>query len=100
MDTRTKKPASIAQCIIRNITFPLGIIEFAFLVARPNRRLGDLLAGTEVIKATRVTTRTILSDLKDVRKSTLLAYWVGLVFLLALFLYTVIPKPELITPLI
>jgi uncharacterized RDD family membrane protein YckC len=46
----TKQPCTIIQSFIRNITFPLGIIDWIFILFQSHRRLGDYLASTVVVK--------------------------------------------------
>ena len=40
---------SLAQSFFRNITFPLGVIDWVFIFFKSHRRLGDFVAGTIVI---------------------------------------------------
>lgn len=49
VDYGTKNPASGTQCMIRNITAFLWPIEAFLILINPKRRLGDFIAGTEVI---------------------------------------------------
>ena len=41
---------SLAQSFFRNVTFPLGVIDWVFIFFKPHRRLGDFIAGTVVVK--------------------------------------------------
>lgn len=50
VDFKTKKTASPLQCFIRNITFIIYPIEAIILLFSPTRRIGDLIARTEVIE--------------------------------------------------
>jgi len=45
----TEKPCSIVQSFFRNITFPLGLIDWVSIFFSSRRRLGDFIANTEVI---------------------------------------------------
>jgi hypothetical protein len=45
----TMKPAGPLRCLVRNLCFILLPIEMIFLLYREDRRLGDFVAGTEVI---------------------------------------------------
>lgn len=46
----TKKPCSLLQSFLRNMTFPLGIIDWVFIFFGSHRRLGDFIASTIVVK--------------------------------------------------
>ena len=46
----TNEPCSMLQSFLRNITFPLGIMDWVFIFFGSHRRIGDFLAGTVVIK--------------------------------------------------
>ena len=46
----TKQPCSILQSFLRNITFPLGILDWIFIFFGSHRRLGDFIASTIVVK--------------------------------------------------
>jgi uncharacterized RDD family membrane protein YckC len=47
------QPCSILQSLLRNVTFPLGAIDWVFIFFGSHRRLGDFLASTIVIKETK-----------------------------------------------
>lgn len=66
LDFKTKKAARPMQCLVRNITAPIWIVELFFVTNNPYRRLGDRLAGTIVVKASTLQERKIglLSSLK------------------------------------
>lgn len=49
IDFKTKEPATPIQCMLRNITAYLWPIEALLILINPKRRLGDFIAGTEVI---------------------------------------------------
>jgi uncharacterized RDD family membrane protein YckC len=49
VDRATKKAASPLQCVVRNITTLFWMIEAIITLFNPSRRLGDLIAGTEVV---------------------------------------------------
>ena len=46
----TMRPCSILQSFLRNVTFPLGIFDWAFIFFGSHRRLGDFIASTIVVK--------------------------------------------------
>ena len=50
VDIETLHPCSLSQSFIRNITFPLGIIDWMFIFFGSHRRLGDFMASTIVVK--------------------------------------------------
>jgi uncharacterized RDD family membrane protein YckC len=49
IDYKTKEPATEMQCMFRNVTAYLWPIEALLIFINPKRRLGDFIAGTEVI---------------------------------------------------
>lgn len=49
IDYKTKEPATEMQCMLRNVTAYLWPIEALLIFINPKRRLGDFIAGTEVI---------------------------------------------------
>ncbi|KXX69335.1 RDD family protein [Flammeovirga sp. SJP92] len=46
---KTKEPATGLQCMLRNITAYIWPIEALLIFMNPKRRLGDFIAGTQVI---------------------------------------------------
>lgn len=52
LDDEGIKPCSLTQSFFRNVTFPLGIIDWIFIFFKSHRRLGDFIAGTIVVKFT------------------------------------------------
>lgn len=50
LDVDGINPCSLTQSFLRNVTFPLGIIDWVFILFRSHRRLGDFIAGTIVVK--------------------------------------------------
>lgn len=46
---KSGKSCSIIQAFFRNITTPLGIFDWVFILSKSRRRLGDLLASTVVV---------------------------------------------------
>lgn len=47
---KTLTPCSVTQSFFRNITFPLGILDWIFIFFGEHRRLGDFIASTIVVK--------------------------------------------------
>ena len=50
LSKETMKPCSLFQSFLRNITFPLGIFDWAPIFFGERRRLGDFIASTIVVK--------------------------------------------------
>jgi len=50
VNQKTLLPCSLAQSFLRNITFPLGILDWVFIFFGSHRRLGDFIASTIVVK--------------------------------------------------
>ena len=69
IDVKTGEIASPIKCFIRNVTIPIWIIEIPFVLINPQRRLGDLIAGTRV--------ECLNTELKS--KSKPIEYFVSLV---------------------
>ncbi|ROH84477.1 RDD family protein [Pseudomethylobacillus aquaticus] len=46
----TMAPCSLLQALLRNITFPLGMLDWIFIFFGSHQRLGDFLAATIVVK--------------------------------------------------
>jgi uncharacterized RDD family membrane protein YckC len=47
---KTLIPCSVTQSFFRNITFPLGVLDWIFIFFGEHRRLGDFIASTIVVK--------------------------------------------------
>lgn len=52
LSKETMKPCSLFQSLLRNITFPLGIFDWAPIFFGSHRRLGDYIASTIVVDVT------------------------------------------------
>lgn len=50
INKETMRSCSILESLLRNITFPLGIVDWAFIFFGSHRRLGDFIASTIVVK--------------------------------------------------
>lgn len=48
VDIGTGKTASPLKCVFRNLTYVVLPIEIFFIIRNPHRRLGDIIAGTEI----------------------------------------------------
>jgi uncharacterized RDD family membrane protein YckC len=64
VDARTDAPASKVKCMLRNITVALWPVEAIFLIVNPERRLGDLIAGTKVVETPPTDPELILNDMR------------------------------------
>lgn len=63
----TGEPASKIRCFIRNITFPVWIIEIIPLMVTPQRRIGDRIAGTKLIRVPPSDPTRIVDEIKQTR---------------------------------
>jgi uncharacterized RDD family membrane protein YckC len=48
IDRKTKKAANPLKCLLRNITILIWPLELAVVLFKKNRRIGDLIANTEI----------------------------------------------------
>ncbi|WP_235562341.1 RDD family protein [Methylophilus sp. Leaf414] len=46
----TMRPCTLFQSFLRNVTFPLGILDWSLIFFGSHRRLGDFIASTIVVK--------------------------------------------------
>jgi uncharacterized RDD family membrane protein YckC len=65
LDARTNKVASKIQCMVRNLTGPMWPIEAIFILVNPNRRLGDIIAGTILADVPTSDPELILIEIKE-----------------------------------
>ncbi len=49
LDVKLRQPADPIKCLIRNLTIFIWPVEALFIFRNPKRRLGDLIAGTELV---------------------------------------------------
>jgi uncharacterized RDD family membrane protein YckC len=49
VDTQTGKTCSFAKTLVRSVLVLLGPLDWSWILGRRRRRLGDLVAGTDVI---------------------------------------------------
>ena len=68
IDINTKKPANEIKCAIRNFTDIFWIFEVIVIQISPNRRIGDLIAGTKVVRADKEDTKNIFRDFQNSNK--------------------------------
>jgi len=65
VDNKTEAPASEFQCFVRNLTLAIGWpLEVIVGLINPQRRIGDYIANTKVIKAEKEILKLILIDFK------------------------------------
>lgn len=69
VDYKTEKVATEMQCMIRNLTVIIWPIEVLFLIISRRRRLGDILANTEVIDADELHPESILEDFEQINRN-------------------------------
>jgi len=71
----TKKPASVLQCFVRNLLIPIWPLEVVIMLFSPHRRLGDIIANTEVIVAEKEPPTAIWKEIKQTKWS-MNALWI------------------------
>ena len=79
IDIKTGMTASPLKCLIRNVILPIWIIEIPFILSNPQRRLGDLIAGT-IIKpydSNKIS--------KYDKKSVLISILIGMIYMAIIF---------------
>jgi len=68
---KSNSPASELQCFIRNLTiFIIWPLEVIVGLINPERRIGDFLANTKVVKADKEELKMLWTDLKAVKFRT------------------------------
>lgn len=90
IDVKTNEQASKLKCMLRNITAPIWMIEVFFLLVNPKRRLGDIIAGTSLIKIESTDPELILVEIQNAKfdkeaKLTLLISIVWVIVFILLF---------------
>ncbi|MCE4562756.1 RDD family protein [Maribellus sp. CM-23] len=65
---QTEKPASELQCFVRNLTITVAWpLEVLIGFINPQRRIGDFLANTKVVRTEREKINSILTDIKGIK---------------------------------
>ena len=64
VDSDTELTSTPIKCMLRNLTVILFPIEF-FILQKSDRRIGDLMLGTKLIKVDPTTADTLFTELKD-----------------------------------
>ena len=67
VDNTTGEAASRIQCFVRNITIPLWPIEVLVTLFSRQRRIGDLLAGTKLVRSEKEPLKEILKEIPVLR---------------------------------
>jgi uncharacterized RDD family membrane protein YckC len=68
IDKETELPADGFKCVIRNFTDIFWIFEVIIVMFNPNRRIGDLIAGTKVVRTNKEEIKSILSNFQNANK--------------------------------
>lgn len=89
IDNKTNAVASELKCMFRNVTLLIWPLEGLISLIHPERRLGDLIAGTRLINTEKQNPETILDDInrKNSQESynSLMMYSVLITLLLDIF---------------
>lgn len=64
VDSETGKTAGPYQCMLRNSTIPVLPLELPFVILNRERRIGDYIAGTKLIKVEPSDPEVILGEFK------------------------------------
>jgi uncharacterized RDD family membrane protein YckC len=67
VDNKTSRPADRLRCMLRNITAPLWMIEGIITLFSPNRRLGDIIAGTRIMDVDKSDPELILKEIHETK---------------------------------
>lgn len=65
IDYKSKEEATDFQCMIRNITMYIWPLEAIMVLINPNRRIGDFIAKTEVIKTDKRDINSLIFELRE-----------------------------------
>jgi len=93
IDLKTAQPASRLKCMLRNMTAPLWPLEIIFILINAKRRIGDFIAGTQVVEITPTDPQAILCEIKAEKfnKQTQLILFLSILWALA---FTVLFEPR------
>jgi len=69
IDSETGRPAGELKCVIRNFTDFLWIIEIVVIQFSPNRRIGDFIVNTKVVRTEKEPIKKLLVDFREANKS-------------------------------
>lgn len=95
IDLETGKPAKEIKCSIRNFTDTFWIFEVLVVGFNPNRRIGDLIAGTKIVRTEKRGLKNLLTDWQNVsKKKLLIAFGIALLYIwIILFIYEQFFRP-------
>lgn len=79
IDHKSHEVASPLQCLIRNLFIPFWILEIPFVLINPERKLGDLIAGTRIVK------HETNEKVKPKIKELLTSIFIGIVYMAIIF---------------
>jgi uncharacterized RDD family membrane protein YckC len=65
VDDKTNMTANEIKCLTRNLTAILFPIEFVFVLINRQRRLGDFIAGTRLVKVEKADPELILKEIEN-----------------------------------
>ncbi|GEP98890.1 hypothetical protein CCY01nite_51500 [Chitinophaga cymbidii] len=88
VDNRTGRPASPLQCVVRNLFCILWPVEVLVTFGSPDRRIGDMVAGTRVDEFDPANVAQGKSSLKMLITGLLFAYGVILLITMVMALLT------------
>lgn len=88
IDNRTGRPASPLQCVIRNLFCILWPVEVLVTLGSPERRIGDMVAGTRVDEFDPANVEQGKSNVKMLVTGLVFAYAVILLITMVMSLLT------------
>ena len=65
VDIKTGNSPGQFKCMLRNLTALIFPFELPFVLLNPERRLGDLIAGTKLIKVDKSDPESILDEIRN-----------------------------------
>jgi uncharacterized RDD family membrane protein YckC len=63
----TLLPVNKTRCMIRNLTAPIWFVEVFFILINPEKRLGDMIAGTKLIEVEPTNPESIIDEIKTIK---------------------------------
>jgi len=78
IDIKTRQPASPVQCVVRNFTLYFNFLIVVVATIFPKRRLGDLLAGTKLVRVKEEKSATVYFS-KMIKNKWDFKFWFSLV---------------------
>ncbi|TKG91573.1 hypothetical protein EYV94_21345 [Puteibacter caeruleilacunae] len=82
IDFKTKQEASQMQCMLRNVTMLIWPIEALMTAFNSKRRIGDLIAGTEVVEWEKQDLESLREDLMSMENGSFKLILVSLLFII------------------